>query len=260
MRALIPAATLLLAMTASAQRPKTPPASQKSNPASSAASAKQAGAPAAEPKVAKDPTSIAIYPFSPGTVANVAQYQVGGMALNLAIANRVTEAFMASQKWIVLPRSQDQTLANEMTRAHGVGNFDSQVAVEDSKHLNARYILTGVLESVQQTTVIEDGCPAYHISIQFNATITDVESDAALASKGFTGSWPSANAATLVTARAEKTQKDIANKAAQMFGFGGKSKAQKCATDAQATAAQNALTDVKNLLAQWAAETYDSRK
>ncbi|HEY4133121.1 MAG TPA: hypothetical protein VGM50_21065 [Gemmatimonadaceae bacterium] len=262
MRVLLSAATLLFAVTASAQRPKpATPVQQKPTPAPAAgkAPAIQAGTPAGPPK---DPTSIAIYPLSAGTVANGAQFRVGTTPINASIGSRIAQGFTSSTQWLVLDRTDDATLADEFSRAQKTENFNSSVIVEDNKKTNARFVLNGLLDQVEQTQGVDKNCPTYRTTIHFTSTIQDVETGQTLASESFVAGWPSSNQNSIrevAKLRATKPISNMANKITGFLGGGGGAKA-KCDPNAQSDALEYSLIDVKNQVADWATSTAGMRK
>jgi hypothetical protein len=266
MRALLSAAALLIAATASAQKPKTPPATQQKSTtpaAASSAPAKQAGAPATPAAPPKDPTSIAIYPLGSGAANGRPQGQAPDASLNVSVASRVANGFEGSNQWKVLNRADDQGVISEFSKTFDKDHMGSDVSVEDSKKLNARYVMTGRLDQVDQTPGnTKNGCTTFQVNFHFTVIIRDVETDATFASQTFIAGWPSANSQTIREVGTLQAAKPVTQAVTGAMNklLGRKNSGPACKSDTQAESIEYSLIDVKNQVADWATSTAAQRK
>jgi hypothetical protein len=160
---------VLLGSTLAAQgtRPSAPPATGRT-------------ATAAARKPAPAPNTVALFRFGVGSSFD------DDTTIGSVVTQRAREAFVDSEKWRILDRSADRLLNAELGRIQDPSQFWSEVPVNVSAGLNARYVLWGYVESVDVRENRRRGkASTFEATIRFSVSLNSVEQRSVLATQSF---------------------------------------------------------------------------
>jgi hypothetical protein len=163
---------VLLGSTLAAQgtRPSAPPATGRTRTAASSPSRKPAPA----------PNTVALFRFGVGTSFD------DDTTIGSVVTQRARQAFADSERWRVLDRSADRLLSSELGRIQDPSQFWSEVPVNVSAGLNARYVLWGYVESVDVRENRRRGkASTFEATIRFSVSLNSVEQRSVLATQSF---------------------------------------------------------------------------
>jgi hypothetical protein len=153
-------------LAAQAKRPSAPPATGRGS------SESRKPAPAAN--------TVALFRFGVGSSFG------NDTTIGSVVTQRAREAFVDSGRWRILDRSADRLLNSELGRIQDPSQFWSEVPVNVSAGLNARYVLWGYVESVDVRENRRRGKPStFEATIRFSVSLNSVEQRSVIATESF---------------------------------------------------------------------------